>query len=58
MLRGLTHVGEITEQEWTERFEEMREAKGTYFVCVFVLVDGGKEVRIVGTGTLVVERKL
>ncbi|PVH79724.1 glucosamine 6-phosphate N-acetyltransferas-like protein [Cadophora sp. DSE1049] len=57
VLRGLTHVGEITEEEWTERFDALKESNGTYYVVVLVQKEGDVEKRIVGTGTLVVEKK-
>ncbi|TVY16802.1 Glucosamine 6-phosphate N-acetyltransferase 1 [Lachnellula arida] len=39
---------------WVQQYEEMARCHGTYYVVV--LVDGERDV-IVGTGTLVVERK-
>ncbi len=58
VLRGLTHVGDITEDEWVERFDALKKSNNTYFVVVLVEKDGEIEKRIVGTGTLVVEKKL
>jgi len=58
VLRGLTHVGEITEAEWIDRFEALKASNGTYYVVVLVQKEGDVEKRIVGTGTLVVEKKL
>jgi len=57
VLRGLTHVGEISEQAWTERFDCMKACNGTYFPVV--IIDESREISksIVGTGTLVVEKK-
>lgn len=52
-LRVLTWVGEPTESEYLQRFDEMAAAKDTYFFAVFEYQD-----RIVGTGCLVVEKKL
>ncbi|KAH9892147.1 acyl-CoA N-acyltransferase [Xylariomycetidae sp. FL2044] len=51
-LRVLTWVGEVTEAEFLERFDEMAAAKDTYYFLVLEY-DG----RIVGTGALVVEKK-
>ncbi|KAI0396449.1 acyl-CoA N-acyltransferase [Xylariaceae sp. FL0594] len=53
-LGVLTWVGDPapTEAEFRARFDEMRDAKGTYF---FTVVEFGG--RIVGTGCVVVERK-
>jgi glucosamine-phosphate N-acetyltransferase len=56
VLSVLTHVGAITEAMWNERFEEMLGCKGTYFIVV--IVENYTPEKIVGTGTLVVERKL
>jgi len=53
-LRVLTTVGDITEEQWEERYDWMNtQGKGGYYLLV---VDDGK--RIVGTGALIVERKL
>ncbi|RWA06171.1 hypothetical protein EKO27_g8934 [Xylaria grammica] len=52
-LGVLTWVGEPTESEFLDRFREMVDAKDTYFFAVLEYRD-----RIVGTGCLVVERKL
>ncbi|KAI5921048.1 acyl-CoA N-acyltransferase [Camillea tinctor] len=51
-LRALTWVGDPRESDFTERFDEMVEAKGTYY---FLVIE--HERRIVGTGCLVVEKK-
>jgi glucosamine-phosphate N-acetyltransferase len=57
VLRDLAHVGDITEKQWTERFDWMLACNGSYYVLVIVDEnrDGGK---IVGTGTLIIEKKL
>lgn len=52
-LEVLTWVGALTEAEWDERFAEMERAAGTYYLLAIE-----HEGRIVGTGSLVVERKL
>jgi hypothetical protein len=53
-LRVLTTVGDITEEEWDGRYDWMStQGKGGYYLLV--IEDGG---RIVGTGALIVERKL
>lgn len=54
-LRDLAFIGTITEEAWRQRFEYMASCPETYFVVVIVAEETG---RIVGTGTLVVERKL
>jgi glucosamine-phosphate N-acetyltransferase len=53
-LRILTTVGDITEAEWDDRYDWMTtQGKGGYYLLV---IDDGQ--RIVGTGALIVERKL
>lgn len=52
-LRVLTWVGDLTEEEWNSRFDEMARATGTYYLLALE-----HENRVVGTGSLVVERKL
>jgi hypothetical protein len=55
VLRVLTTVGEVTKQEFEQRFDEMSQpGRGSYHVLV--ILDG--EGKIVGTGALVVEKKL
>lgn len=54
VLRVLTTVGDITQEQFNERYEWMKQRNGEYFLlCV---TDGSS--RIVGTGALIVERKL
>lgn len=52
-LRVLTWVGDYAEADFLERYDDMARSNGTYFYLV--LEYGG---RIVGTGALVVEKKL
>lgn len=52
-LRVLTHVGDTTEVEFGERYDEMKQAKGTYY---YLVIEHG--CHIVGTGALIVEKKL
>ena len=54
VLRVLTHVGEISKEEFEGRFDEMKAGAGGYHLLV--ILNG--ESKIVGTGALVVERKL
>ncbi|KAI6086751.1 acyl-CoA N-acyltransferase [Hypoxylon rubiginosum] len=51
-LEVLTFIGDVSEAEFIERYDEMVEAKGTYY---FVVIE--YEGRIVGTGALIVEKK-
>lgn len=54
VLRVLTTVGDITKEEWQGRYDWMNtQGKGGYYLLV--IEDQG---RIVGTGALLVERKL
>ena len=52
-LRVLTHVGDLTVEQFNERYDEMNTGKGTYYLLVIE-----HENRIVGTGSLIVEKKL
>jgi glucosamine-phosphate N-acetyltransferase len=54
-LRVLTTVGDITEEQWNDRYDWMTtQGKGAYYLLVITNETG----RIVGTGALIVERKL
>lgn len=52
-LRVLTWVGDLSADEWGRRYDEMAAARGTYYLLAIE-----HEGRVVGTGSLVVERKL
>lgn len=53
-LRVLTTVGDISDEECNERYDWLNtQGKGSYYLLV---IDDGK--RVVGTGALIVERKL
>lgn len=53
-LRVLTTVGDITEEQWNERYDWIAsQGKGSYYLLA---IDNGS--RIVGCGALIVERKL
>lgn len=60
VLRVLTTVGDVTEQEFANRFEDMKApaglGRGAGGYHVLVILDGEK--KIVGTGALIVEKKL
>ncbi|KAL8296271.1 hypothetical protein RB600_001651 [Gaeumannomyces tritici] len=53
-LRVLTTVGDFDRDAWHARYDEFAAAKGTYYILV---VEDG-EGRVVGTGGLIVERKI
>ena len=57
VLRVLTQVGDITRGEFEGRFDEMR-TRGAGAGAYHVLVILNGEGKIVGTGALIVERKL
>lgn len=54
VLRVLTTVGDVDGPAFEQQFDAMRAAAGSYHVLV--ILDG--KGRIVGTGALIVERKL
>lgn len=54
VLRVLTQVGDVTKEQFEERWDQMKAGAGGYHVLV--ILDG--ERKIVGTGALIVERKL
>lgn len=55
VLSDLAHIGEITEEMWTEQFDWMKQCNGTYYVVVIV---EGTSGTVIGTGTLIKEVKL
>lgn len=56
-LRVLTTVGDITEEEFNDQYTWMSEQNGTYFILVVEDTNNGAN-KVVGTGALIVERKL
>lgn len=53
VLRVLTTVGDVSERQWNDRYDWMVSRGDEYYLLV--IVDGSD--RIVGTGSLIVERK-
>merc|ERR1711874_844209 len=53
LLAQLTSVGEVTWQQWVERWSQLKAASG-YFIIV---VEDVAEEKVVGAATLLVERK-
>ncbi len=47
-------MGEITEEKWIERYEWMKNRNDEYYLLCVVNGEG----KVVGTGALIVERKL
>jgi glucosamine-phosphate N-acetyltransferase len=58
VLRVLTTVGDISEEMWNERYEWMSQRGDQYYLMVIVDESRSKESEVVGTGALIVERKL
>ena len=58
VLRILTTVGDISEARWDERYEWMSKRSDEYFLLVIEDLSRESGKRIVGTGALIVERKL
>lgn len=56
-LRVLTTVGDISKEAWEERFDWIAKQDGSYFILVIEDTTSNPP-RIVGTGALLVERKL
>ena len=54
VLRVLTTVGDISEEAWTERYDWMAKKRDEYYILVVCDASG----KVVGTGAVVVERKL
>ena len=54
VLKVLTTVGDVSEEKWTERYDWMAKRGDEYFVLV--ICDG--QGKVVGTGSVIVERKL
>lgn len=60
VLRVLTTVGDISEEKWNERYDWMSERNDEYYLLCILDGSGERsgEGRIVGTGAVLVERKL
>lgn len=54
-LRVLTTVGDVTEDEFKGQYDAMRTQGGYYII---VIEDPSREIPVVATGALIVERKL
>ena len=54
VLKVLTTVGDVSESAWTERYDWMAKRGDEYYILV--VCDG--EGKVVGTGCVLVERKL
>jgi glucosamine-phosphate N-acetyltransferase len=56
-LRVLTTVGEISKESFDERFAWLSKQDGGYYILVIEDTNDGAN-KVVGTGALIVERKL
>lgn len=56
-LRVLTTVGDISKEKFQERYEWLSSQDGTYFILV-IEDTNSSPAKVVGTGALIVERKL
>eukprot|EP01097_Dermamoeba_algensis_P010662 TRINITY_DN7954_c0_g1_i1.p1 TRINITY_DN7954_c0_g1~~TRINITY_DN7954_c0_g1_i1.p1 ORF type:complete len:182 (-),score=44.52 TRINITY_DN7954_c0_g1_i1:113-622(-) len=54
ILGQLTEVGQVTQEQWLERFEYMRKHNDSYFI---VVIEDSKKGKIIASGTVMVERK-
>ncbi|KAK4143536.1 acyl-CoA N-acyltransferase [Dichotomopilus funicola] len=55
-LRVLTTVGDVTKEQWDERYDWIAKQDGSYFIVV-IEDTTAKPPRVVGTGALLAERK-
>jgi glucosamine-phosphate N-acetyltransferase len=58
VLRVLTTVGDISPEKWSERYEWMAKRNEEYFLIVVVDESRPAGSKVVGTGALIVEKKL
>lgn len=57
ILKQLTSVGNITESDYRNQFETMKSCNGTYYQTVIVDKSDETSERIIGSATLMIERK-
>jgi len=57
VLKQLTSVGNITESNFRDQFETMKSCNGTYYQTVIVDKSDGTSEKIIGSATLMIERK-
>jgi glucosamine-phosphate N-acetyltransferase len=58
VLRVLTTVGDISDEAWATRYEWIEKRSDEYYLIVVLDESREQGKRVVGTGCLVVERKL
>ncbi|CAF0879067.1 unnamed protein product [Brachionus calyciflorus] len=54
LLSHLTEIGDVNQQDYEKRFDQMKQADNTYFICV---VEDVKNQKVVASLTLVYEQK-
>jgi glucosamine-phosphate N-acetyltransferase len=54
LMAHLTEIGNVTQQDFEKRFDQMKQAANTYFICV---VEDVQKQKIVASLTLVYEQK-
>jgi glucosamine-phosphate N-acetyltransferase len=54
LLAQLTEIGNVTEQDFEKRFDQMRNCAGTYYICV---VEDTVTKKVIASTTLVFEQK-
>ena len=57
VLGQLTTVGKVTETTFKKQFNKMKSSNGTYYPTVITEKSTGDSEKIIGTATLVIERK-
>ena len=57
VLGQLTTVGKVTETTFKKQFNKMKSSNGTYYPTVITDKSTGDSEKIIGTATLVIERK-
>ena len=57
VLGQLTTVGKVTETTFKNQFNKMKSSNGTYYPTVIAEKSTGDSEKIIGTATLVIERK-
>jgi glucosamine-phosphate N-acetyltransferase len=55
ILSQLTNVGDVSKDQWSLRFKEMKASKNDYFILV---VENIQTQTIVGTGSIFIEKKM
>ena len=57
VLKQLTSVGNITESDFRDQFHKMKSSNGTYYHTVIVDKSDASHEKIIGSATIIIERK-